>query len=202
MPAADSDGESDMRSILAYCLLTTAVMAADPGPVKMAFEDQFGKVSTVAGQQGKVLVLVYGDNAAVKDCRVIGEAIHLAFHPTAKGLDPVKAKQQPVLAMDNLPAGKAATPVMVQAVACCGKMPKVVKPVFLDQMKKASPEIPVWLDFEQTLTTQIGMTTGQANVAIFDVESRFRKVVNGVTTAKQQQEIIDTIQSLRVEAAK
>jgi predicted transcriptional regulator len=62
--------------------------------------------------------------------------------------------------------------------------------------------VPIWLDFNQTMSTHFGLTTAQANVAVFDVEGRFRKVVNGTLDTKAHQELVDFIQQLRVEAVK
>jgi hypothetical protein len=190
-----------MRALTFMMLLAGAASAAEK-PVNLVFEDQFEKLPDIASQKGAVLVLVYGDSKAVTECRTWGENLHLAFHPGAKGLEPVKARQQPVAALPNLPAGKTSPAVTVQAVACCGKMPTIARPLLREQLKKASPELPIWLDFNTTMVQHFGMTTGQVNVAVFDVEGRFRKVVNGTQDAKQQVELVDTIQALRTEAVK
>ncbi|CAN5162663.1 hypothetical protein BH11PLA2_BH11PLA2_33290 [soil metagenome] len=191
-----------MRTLFTLLLISSVAGAADNKMVNFVFDDQFETKPDTLSQKGKVLVLVYGDNKAMNDCRALGEALHLAFHPTAKGLEAAKARKEPVAALPNLQKGQASPEVLVQAVACCGKMPNVVKPVFRDQLKKASPDVPVWLDYEQTMTTYFGMTTGQANVAVFDIEGRFRKVSNGTLDAKQQQSLVDVIQQLRIEAVK
>ena len=52
------------------------------------------------------------------------------------------------------------------------------------------------------MTTDFGMTTGQANVAVFDVQGRYRHNISGMPTAKQREELLTMIQTLRLEGVK
>lgn len=177
-------------------LLLLSLAAAEP--VEICFEDQFEAKQELKAQRGKVVVLVYGDRAASDACRTLGEELHVHFHPTAKGLTGGKARQQPAAEVP----GMTAPGVLIQAVACCGKMPRVLRPVLQTQIAKASPDVPVWLDFDQTMTSHFGLTTGQTNVALFDAAGRYRHKINGTLTPRQVEDLIRQIHNLRVEAAK
>jgi len=180
-------------------MLALPLSAADP--VNFQFEDQFEAKPELKALRGKVVILVYGDRKASDECRTLGEKLHVSFHPTAKDLKPGQARQQPATDLPKVAAGKSPG-VVVQAVACCGKMPALVKPLLRGQLVKASPEVPVWLDFNETMTTHFGLTTGQANVAVFDCEGRYRHRVSGTPTAAQMKELLQTVQNLRAEGVK
>lgn len=182
-------------------LVMFALPLAATEPVNLAFEDQFNAKPELKSAKGRVVVLVYGDRKASDACRELGERLHLTFHPTAKGLPPAKARLEPAAAPPNLAPGKQAPGLLVQAVACCGKMPATLRPLFRTQIAKASPDVPVWLDFNETMVTHFGLTTGEANIAVFDAEGRFRNVHTGVRDADLP-ELVRTIQNLRTEASR
>lgn len=189
-----------MIRLLALLLLAVPAFA-ESKPVEFAFEDQFETKQSMKDYRGIVVVLVYGDRKASDECRKLGEQLHVATHPTAKDLTPAKAR----LAAEAdlaVPAGKTAPGTMVQAVACCGKMPGAVKPILRNQLAKASPDVPVWLDYDETMPTHFGITTGQANVLVFDVEGRYRLGVSGTPNAKKVNEILKLVQDLRAEGIK
>jgi hypothetical protein len=182
-------------------LMMMSLIASEAKPVELSFEDQFEAKQELKSQRGKVVVLIYGDRKASDACKSLGEQLHVAFHPTAKGLSPAKSRLQPVTALPNAAPGQSPG-VLVQAVACCGKMPALVRPVLKSQIAKASPDVPVWLDFEQEMVTRFGMTTGEANAVVFDVQGRYRHAMQGTPDAKTLQKLAETIQSLRVESVK
>ena len=125
-----------MRSL--YLMLFAApLMAADVKPVDLTFEDQFEAKQELKDLRGIVVVLVYGDRKASDECRKLGEELHVATHPTAKDLSPAKARLEPALELPNLPAGKHSPGVLIQAVACCGKMPMIARPLLRGQLAKS-----------------------------------------------------------------
>ncbi len=192
-----------IRLLLVFLLTVSAVLAADPAkPVELAFEDQFGTTREVKSLRSNVAVLIYGDRRATDACRSLGESLHVAFHPTAKGLSPEKARQAPVVALPNLAPGKASPGVAVVPIACTGKIPGVVKTVLQGQFKSASPVVPVWLDCEDTMVNTFGMTTGQPNLIVLDAAGRARHILNGTPDRDAIQKVAQIIQDLRAEAVK
>jgi hypothetical protein len=188
------------RSLLAFVFVVMAshVPAAEPQPLNFTFEDQFDNKPELSSLRGKVAVLVYGDRKGMEACREFGQALHVAFHPTAKGLKPSEAAKQPVL---TLTGAKSSPGVAVVPIATCGKVPNVVRTVIRAQVKKGAPDVPVWLDFDETMVKHFGQTSGEVNVAVFDAKGRYRHVVNGSLDTKKQTELMQLIQTLRVEAA-
>ncbi len=192
-----------LSSLVVLQLATTHLIAADPmaaKPVNLEFGDQFGNSPDLASQRGKVVVLVYGDRKGTDACKQLGERLHTSFHPTARGLKPADAQTQPVIALPNLKPGQVSPEVLVMPVACCGKVPGLVQTVIRNQIKSASPEVPVWLDFANTMTTAFGMTTGETNVVVFDTQGRYRVGYRGTMSQTQLQEMVQQIQNYRAEA--
>ena len=182
------------------CLLLLAVPAlADDKPVEFVFEDQFETKQQMKDLHGIVVVLVYGDRKASDECKTLGAQIHLTFHPDAKDLPPAKAKLVKATELPNLPAGKQSPGVVVQPVACCDTMPAAMRPVLRHMLAKAAPDVPVWLDFDGTMTQHFGLTAGQANITVFDVEGRYRHGISGTPDAKKLSELQEIIQKLRLE---
>lgn len=171
-------------------------------PVALTLEDQFGTKRDLTPFRGQVVVLVYGDRKATDACKALGESLHVAFHPTAKGLPPEKARLAPVVALPNVPAGIASPEVAVIPVACTGKIPGVVKSVLQGQIKRASPDVPVWMDCGDAMVTTFGMTTGEPNLAVIDAAGRARHLVPGTPDQKAINKTAQIIQDLRVEAVR
>ena len=174
---------------------------ADPKPAALLFEDQFGRKAELASLRGHVAVLVYGDRRGTDDCRALGEQLHTLFHPTAKGLSPAKARSAPVAPLAGVPAGRPSPDVIVVPVACAGKVPGVVRDMIASSVKKASPDVPVWLDFTGAMQDGYGLEAGQPNVAVFDAAGRPRLTVKGTPDAAAGDRLVQLIQNLRAEAA-
>ena len=179
--------------------LLLLMLAAPPQPVNLAFEDQFDRKPDLASVRGGVVVLVYGDRKGMDACKKLGEELHVTFHPAAKGLTPAKAREQAVV---PLAGAKASPDVSVIPVACCGKIPSLVRPILRGQFKKGAPEVPVWLDFDETMVKHFGMTEAAPNVAVFDALGQFRHKSHGKPGEKETAALIQLIQNLRGEAAK
>jgi peroxiredoxin len=182
--------------VLAFgCTLT----AAEPEVVKLTMDDQFGQVQSLEAYKGQVVVLIYGDRKATDACAKLGETVHVAFHPDAKGQPAEKARKA---AVAPLGGGLANTEVAVMPVACLGKVPDAVKTLIKSQVKKGSPEVPVWLDSSETMVTKFGMTTGEPNVVVFDGKGRLRHTHNGTMTQEHLKRLSEVVQALRVETAR
>src|SRR5262245_43108448 len=119
---------------------------ADPNPVVLTLEDQFDRKPGLADLRGRVVVLVYGDRKGTDACRMLGEKLHVHWHPAAQGQPPAAAQMAPVAGLANLPPGQPSPDVRVVPVACCGKVPGPVRGAIRSQIAKGAPEVPVWLD--------------------------------------------------------
>ena len=163
-------------------------------------EDQFDRKADLAELRGSVVVIVYGDRKATDACRTLGESLFVHWHPDAKGQPPAKAQAAPVVGLDGLPPGQAAPDVRVIPVACCGKVPGPIRGVIRGQIAKGAPDVPVWLDFADTMKTTFGLTAGEPNLVVFDAAGRPRGKVNGTPDAATLESVVRTVQQLRAEA--
>jgi hypothetical protein len=180
---------------------SAAVKPVADKPVDLVLEDQFGRKADIATLRGHIIVLVYGDRAATDDCRALGENLHILFHPTAKGQPADKARLAPVEPLAGMPAGKASPDVIVVPVAAAGSVPGVVKDLIRSSVKKASPDVPVWLDFTGSMQDKFGLKSGQPNIAVFDANGHLRTKINGTPDRDSGTKLVQAIQNLRAEAA-
>lgn len=174
---------------------------ADAKPVELVLEDQFSRRQDLAAFRGDVVVLVYGDRKANDSCRELGEKLHILFHPTAIGQAPAKARSAPVAPLQGVVAGMRSPDVFVVPVACAGTVPNVVRDLIRTQVKKASPDVPVWLDFTGVMEKEFTLRAGQPNIVVFDSTGRLRFKVNGTPDQPTIEKLLQTIQNLRAEAA-
>lgn len=176
--------------------------AAAPEPTGLVLEDQFDRKADLAAYRGAVVVLVYGDRRGTDACKALGEQLHVCWHPDAKGQPPAKAQAAPVVGLEGLAPGKAAPDVKVIPVACCGKVPGPIRGVIRTQIAKGAPDVPVWLDFTDTMKANYGLTAGEPNVVVFDATGRPRGKINGTPDAATLDGLVRTVQALRAEAAR
>lgn len=191
--------------VLGIMIVTgTGLVAQTPAtankPVELVLEDQFSRRQDLAEHRGDVVVLIYGDRKAVDACREFGEKLHILFHPTAANQPPAKARLAPVVPLAGLAPGQRSPNVVVIPVASAGSLPNVVKDLIRSQIKKASPDVPVWLDFSGTMTTQFGQRDAQPNIVVFDHAGRLRLKINGMPDQPSMEKLLQTIQNLRAEA--
>jgi hypothetical protein len=191
------------------CLAVVAVVAvplsAQPPaatPTTLVLGDQFDRKADLADLRGQVVVVVYGDRKATDACRTLGEALHVCWHPDAKGQPPAKAQAAPVVPLANLKPGQASPNVAVVPVACCGKVPPAIHRIIRNQIAKASPDAVVWLDFGDTLKTAFGQTAGEPNVLVFDATGVLRMKLAGAPDPTAMDALVKSVQALRVEAVK
>ncbi|OWK45695.1 hypothetical protein FRUB_02026 [Fimbriiglobus ruber] len=170
-------------------------------PVELVMEDQFGRRQDIAAYKGDVLILVYGDRKGTDASREFGESLHILFHPTAAGQTPAKARGAAVAPLQGVPVGQRSPDAVVIPVAVAGNVPTVIKDLIRVQIKKASPELPIWLDFTGVMEKDFGLRPGQANLAVFDATGRLRMRINGTPDKKAVDQLLQKIQDLRAEAA-
>lgn len=189
--------------VAAFALIGTTAAAppADPPPVTLILEDQFERRQDVAGYRGEVVVLVYGDRKGTDHCRELGEKLHVLFHPTAVGQTPAKARTAPVAPLQGVPPGGRSPDVVIVPVACAGNVPGVVKDFIRSGVKKASPDVPVWLDFGGVMEKEFTLRAGEPNIAVVDAHGRLRFKVNGTPDQPTITRMLQVIQNLRAEAA-
>lgn len=190
-------------SLTTVLLLTAGIgFAADPPKVNdLAMEDQFEAKHSVADHKGKVLILVFGDREGIDASRQLGSQLHVLFHPSAEGKT---AKEARTAAVDPLPGvekGKPSPDVAVVPVACCGKVPGAIQGLVRAGLKKDAADVPVWLDFGNTMKDKFGLTGGEPNLVVIDAQGRLRLKVNGTPDKETLQKVLQTTQNLRAEAA-
>ena len=181
--------------------LAAAQKPSGSGPAELMLEDQFGRKQDIAGYRGEVVLLVYGDRKATDSCRALGERLHVLFHPSAAGQPPAKARGAAVIPLPGVAAGKRSPDLVVLPVAVAGEVPGVVRDLIRTQMRAASPDVPVWLDFSGIMEKDYGLRAGQPNLALFDADGRLRMKVNGTPDGATTDRLLQTIQNLRAEAA-
>jgi hypothetical protein len=191
-----------MRWLLAALTLglTLSAHAQAPTPT-LTFEDQFERPVSVAAHRGDVVVLLYGDRKSAEANRALGERLHVAFHPAAQGQPPARARLAPVLPLPDQPPGAHSPDVLAVPVACVGKVPGVVRAVIRGQVRSASPDVPVWLDFQDTMRQQFGLAAGVPNLVVLDAAGRLRYRAAGPLTGQQFDQVVAFLQGLRREAA-
>jgi hypothetical protein len=166
----------------------------------VAMSDQFEKHHDVAEHRGDVVVLIYGDRKSAEANRLLGEQIHVHFHPAAKGQSAAQARQAPVRPIDDLPAGTRAPDVLAVPVACVGKVPALVQRVIRGQVRGGSPDVAVWLDFQDAMKGQFAFQAGVPNVVVLDPQGRFRYAAGGQPTPAGTGHLLEVIEALRREA--
>lgn len=191
------------QTLLAILLTFAPVSAAPPAQLPtLPLHDQFERPFSPVPYRGHVLVLLYGDRASTDANKVLGEYLHVTFHPTAKGLPPAQAKQQPVRPLADAAPGTPAPEVHTVAVACCGKVPGLVQGLIRGQIKSGSPEVPVYLDFADTMKTTFGQVEKVPNLVIVDRNGMVRYTANGPFEPAQMTQLTAIIERLRGEPVK
>lgn len=166
----------------------------------IALEDQFEGKRDVAELRGSVVVLIYGDRRSANANKELGEWLHVHFHPSAKGLPPAEAQKAPVRPLPGLAAGQRSPEVATVAIASIGPVPALVRGLIRRQIRGASPDVPVLLDFTDLMSKQFGLTAGVPNVVILDTVGRVRYIGAGPFSREQQASLVTNIETWRREA--
>jgi hypothetical protein len=168
----------------------------------LVMEDQFDQVRKVSDWQGRVVVLIYGDRKSADANRALGEWIHVAFHPSARGQPPAQAARAPVRPIEGAPPGTPSPEVVTVAVASIGKVPAPIALLIKRQIRAAAPETPILLDFEERMKGLFGLSPGVPNLVLVDAQGRVRCTAVGNLTAEQLGQVTTMIEDLRREAVR
>ncbi len=187
--------------LAAACLAQPVARAqVEVAPVSLVLEDQFKNRHETARLRGDVVVLVYAERHGAEAAVELGRRLHLRFHPTAATAPPEQWSTQPVVAPANWPAGVRPPDVHVVPVACVPGVPKPLHAVARSRLRKESPQLSVWLDFDDDLRRSFGMVEGGPNTAVVDVAGIPRGVVPGTPDERKFEELVTFIDGLRLAA--
>lgn len=194
-----------MRTILATLVLVSlpAVCAAAQPPervVNIAMEDQFKTRHETGTMRGDVVVLVYAERKGGEASQELGRRLHVHFHPTAATASAPEWGRQPVVGLAGWPAGVRLPDVRVIAVASLPEIPKALQPVARAQLRKDSPFVPVWLDFEGRLEHAYGIVPGGPNIVLINPRGEVHAVLSGHVDDLKMRELVATIDALRLQA--
>jgi hypothetical protein len=191
------------EAVVALVLVAAASRGEPPqAPLPVVvMEDQFERRHDLAALRGDVVVLIYGDRKSAEANKALGEWLHVHFHPAARGRPPAEARQAPVRPVDGLPPGARSPDVRVIAVACVGKVPAVVRKVIQGQFRAASPDVAVWLDFEDQMRREFAFVPGVPNVAVFDPQGGYRHHAAGAPTQESAARLAEVVEAVRRQAA-
>jgi hypothetical protein len=181
-------------------LLSIAAPAAAVPPertVNIAMEDQFKSRHETGLMRGDVVVLVYAERKGGEAAQELGRRLHVHFHPTAEKVSATEWSRQPVAGLPGWPAGIRVPDVRVIAVASLPEIPRALQPVARAQVRKDSPFVPVWLDFEGRLERTFGIAPGGPNLVLIDADARVHSVLSGHLDDLKFRELVATIDQLR-----
>lgn len=173
---------------------------ANPAPVSLVMEDQFQNRCETAALRGHVVVLVYAGRRGAEAAVDLGRRIHTHYHPTAAGAAPDAWSQQPVVGIPGWPAGAPVPDVRVIPVACVPEVPKMLRGLARSQMRKGSPVLPVWLDFEDVMRQGFGIAPDEPNVLLLDTAGVARGVIPGQPDEPTYARLVTAIDQLRSQA--
>ena len=182
---------------------TVGVIAQAPAAeqtMNIVMEDQFRTKRETVTHQGAVVVLVYAERHGAEAALQLGRRLHLRFHPTADSASAEAWSKQPVVGLAGWPAGLPVPDVQVIPVASLTEVPRALQPVARARMRKDSPHVPVWLDFEGTLKQMFGIIPGEPNVVVLDTAGRVHSVLSGKLDEQEYEQFVGLIDQLRLAA--
>ena len=182
---------------------TVGVIAQAPAAeqtMNIVMEDQFRTKRETVTHQGAVVVLVYAERHGAEAALQLGRRLHLRFHPTADSASAEAWSKQPVVGLAGWPAGLPVPDVQVIPVASLTEVPRALQPVARARMRKDSPHVPVWLDFEGTLKQMFGIIPGEPNVVVLDTAGRVHSVLSGKLDEQEYEQFVSLIDQLRLAA--
>lgn len=186
--------------VLALPFVSVASAEVPQRAVNIAMEDQFKNRHETGTMRGDVVVLVYAERKGGDSAQELGRRLHVHFHPSAATASALEWGRQPVTGLPNWPAGVRPPDVHVIAVASMPEIPKALQPVARAQLRKESPFVPVWLDFEGRLEHAYGIVPGQPNVVLIDTRGEVHSVLSGHVDDLKLGGILGTIDQLRLQA--
>lgn len=189
------------KTLVVVCWLAGAGLGssqAEPTRADIRMEDQFGVLHDIAVHRGDVVVLIYGDRRSAEANKALGEQLHVAFHPGARGQSPADAQKCPVRPVIGVVPKGRAPDVKTVAIASVGKVPDIVRNLVRGQIRKASPDVPVWLDFSDRMKP-FGLAPGVPNIVVIDAAGVARYTASGSLSPEQFGRLTDLIEGLRRE---
>jgi hypothetical protein len=166
----------------------------------VVLDDQFDHCHNLRALRGDVVVLVYGGRLVSEANKTLGSQLHAAFHPAAQGLPPAEARKAPVRPVAGAPPGARSPEVRVVMLACVGELPGFTRGAIRAAFRASSPDVPVWLDFQDQVKQQFGLAPGLPNAAVLDTAGRLRCIATGPLTPEEFSQVATLIEVLRLEA--
>ncbi len=167
------------------------------GVMNVVMEDQFQTPCETTKYLGDVVILVYAERHGAEDSLHLGRKLHLHFHPTANEVSSDAWSKQPVRGIANWPAGVALPDVRVIPVASLTEVPRALKPVARARMRKDSPVVPIWLDFDGTLKRMFGIIPGEPNVVVLNTAGQVHSVLAGNLDEQEFQQFVTRVDHIR-----
>ena len=167
------------------------------GVMNVVMEDQFRNPCETTKYLGDVVILVYAERHGAEDSLLLGRKLHLHFHPTADEVSSDAWSKQPVRGIVNWPAGVALPDVRVIPVASLTEVPRALKPVARARMRKDSPVVPIWLDFDGTLKRMFGIIPGEPNIVVLNTAGQVHSVLSGMLNEQEFQQFVTRIDHIR-----
>ena len=167
------------------------------GVMNVVMEDQFQTPCETSTYLGDVVILVYAERHGAEDSLHLGRKLHLHFHPTADTVSSDAWSEQPVRGIVNWPAGVALPDVRVIPVASLTEVPRALKPVARARMRKDSPVVPIWLDFDGSLERMFGIIPGEPNVVVLDTAGQVHSVLSGKLNEQEFQQFVTRVDQIR-----
>lgn len=171
-------------------------VAAD-GVMNIVMEDQFQTTCETSVFLGDVVILVYAERHGAEKSLQLGRKLHLHFHPTADTVSSDAWSQQPVRGIMNWPSGVAVPDVRVIPVASLTEVPRALKPVARARIRKDSPLVPLWLDFEGSLERMFGIIPGEPNIVVLDTAGQVHSVFSGKLDDQEFQQFVTRVDQIR-----
>lgn len=171
-------------------------VAAD-GVMNIVMEDQFQTTCETSVFLGDVVILVYAERHGAEKSLQLGRKLHLHFHPTADTVSSDAWSQQPVRGIMNWPSGVPVPDVRVIPVASLTEVPRALKPVARARIRKDSPLVPLWLDFEGSLERMFGIIPGEPNIVVLDTAGQVHSVFSGKLDDQEFQQFVTRVDQIR-----
>ncbi len=167
------------------------------GVMNVVMEDQFQTPCETTEYLGDVVILVYAERHGAEESLLLGRKLHLHFHPTADEVSSDAWSKQPVRGIVNWPAGVALPDVRVIPVASLTEVPRALKPVARARMRKDSPVVPIWLDFDGTLKRMFGIIPGEPNIVVLNTAGQVHSVLSGKLNEQEFQQFVTRVDHIR-----
>ena len=182
--------------LLGFLLGSLEVVHAE-GVMNVVMEDQFQTPCETSKYLGDVVILVYSERHGAEESLHLGRKLHLHFHPTADEVSSDAWSKQPVRRIANWPAGIALPDVRVIPVASLTEVPRALKPVARARMRKDSPVVPIWLDFDGTLKRMFGIIPGEPNVVVLNTAGQVHSVLSGKLDEQEFHQFVTRVDHIR-----